>query len=125
MNRKCRAHRSRNTVGQTRDTSRAGSRSPSRVGKSAATPAAPKTVDGLMLRIEKDIPVPSSLGRRFSPEAYPFAYMEVGDSVLIPWVAQEAHPDTAAKWRQIVRKYPETKFVTRSLDEGLRIWRTE
>jgi len=51
--------------------------------------------------------------------------MDVGDSVLIPWVAQETHPDTAAKWRQLVRNYTEMKFATRSLDEGLRIWRIE
>jgi hypothetical protein len=120
-----RARRSRNGVGQTRETSHAGNGAPSQVKNSAATSAAPKTVDGPMLRIEKGIPVPSSYGRRFSPEAHSFAYMEVGDSVLIPWVAEKAHLDTAAKWRQLVRNYTEMKFTTRSLDEGLRIWRIE
>jgi hypothetical protein len=127
-----RARRSRNRVGQTGDTRRtgifgdsSGNGAPSQVKNSAARSAAPKTVDGPMFRIEKGIPVPSSYGRRFCPEAYSFAYMEVGDSVLIPWVAEEAHPDTAAKWRQLLRNYTEMKFTTRSLDEGLRVWRIE
>lgn len=64
--------------------------------------------------IEKNVPLPSRANK------WPFARMEVGDSVVIP--AAEAHRGRSAS--QAIERSKGWKFATRRESGGLRIWRT-
>lgn len=72
---------------------------------------------GHTVKIEKDIPIPTPGGNT----AWPFATMEVGDSLLVPMAMRD-------KARQAVhahrRRHPGFEFVTRTTENGLRLWRT-
>jgi hypothetical protein len=70
------------------------------------------------MEIEKDIPVPEDL----FPTVYPFAKMEVGDSVT---QAGKAGKKMAQAARMYAARHPEWDCVTRKLDTGAtRVWRT-
>jgi len=66
--------------------------------------------------IEKGVPVPS----RWINEKYPLDDMEVGDSFFTNSPAVKVRPAVTHYGRRNGRKY-----VTRSMDGGLRVWRVE
>lgn len=65
-------------------------------------------------RIEKNVPIPM----RGSP--YPFAEMEVSDSVLVPESVGENARMAAHRHG---KKFGKT-FISRTVENGVRIWRT-
>jgi len=72
-------------------------------------------------KIEKKVPIPPL--HTAKPIEYPFEYMKVGDSFLIPDT-----PENAAK----ISSFPYTaarkmgmKITRRRVDEGWRFWRVE
>lgn len=73
------------------------------------------------MKIEKDVPVPP---RSTGPGSnkYPFAEMEVGDSVLFDEPRLKSPPYLAAQYH--ARKTGK-KFVGRVVEGGVRIWRVE
>ena len=72
-----------------------------------------------MLKLEKNIPIPSTAGR---PKKYPFEKMQHGDSFLVT-------PKEKTSVRQcIVRENKRStthKWITRSVDNGIRVWCVE
>lgn len=69
--------------------------------------------------IEKSQPMPD---RKAGVVKYPFASMEIGDSIFFEGQDYRSAPAFAArKWSQ----RHEQKFSCRNVEGGLRIWRTE
>lgn len=70
--------------------------------------------------IEKDIPVPVGRGHY---DKYPFKQMEIGDSFLV------ANKDIGNSLRNAIstinKQYSPKHFITRTLDEGIRVWRDQ
>ena len=64
-----------------------------------------------MYVIDKNIPTPGKASK------YPFSDMEIGDSFLAP-------AGTERTVRAAAHKYVGAKFVTRTVREGLRVWRS-
>lgn len=75
------------------------------------------------IKIDKGVPVPSRGGGR-RPK-YPWARMEVGDSIFEPGVCQNTIAGIARGWRN--RNAPDqmhrTKIVTENGVRGVRVWR--
>ena len=79
-------------------------------------------------KIEKDVPLcrPSSKLNK-----YPFDQMEVGDSFLVPYAeAKSARMAALTRNAGQYKKLPkyitvQRHFVTRTVDGGMRIWRTK
>ena len=69
--------------------------------------------------IEKGIAPASVFGRQY----YPFAQMEVGDSILVSNSDGQVVQKKAQTAAYIHAKRNGRKFVTRTQDDGLRIWR--
>ena len=72
--------------------------------------------------IEKNVPKPVTMKAYHSK--YPFGTMEVDDSFLIP----NAKVEEKIWVRQAASHYAKrnnVKFVTRTTDEGLRVWRVQ
>ncbi len=74
-----------------------------------------------MSEIEKNIPLPPTRAGRFP--IYPFAEMEVGDSILVKgdWKKQ----DSAKAASRAYGKRHGMRFRTMQVDTGVRIWRIE
>lgn len=72
-----------------------------------------------MFKIEKNVPMPE--GRTPRPVIWPFALMQVGDSVLIPADKAKAARTVAGQ----VSRRRDMKFITRAVEDGIRVWRTE
>ena len=79
-------------------------------------------------KIEKDVPLCRTSSKS---NKYPFDQMEVGDSFLVPY-AEAKHARMAALTRNAgqYKKLPkhvteQRHFVTRTVEGGTRIWRTE
>lgn len=70
------------------------------------------------MKIEKNIPIPAAAHR--GARIWPFADMQVGDSVLIPM--ERAKPARSAA--TTLGKRRGFRFVTRAVDGGLRVWRS-
>lgn len=73
------------------------------------------------IRIEKGVPLPE----RSPTRRYPFPAMEIGDSILIPVgrddVAERRRILTAShNWAKMNNRH----HVNRTVDGGVRIWRT-
>jgi hypothetical protein len=68
-----------------------------------------------MIKIDKNIAVPTT-----ARTSYPFDQMEVGDSFVVIDQAKIAGARVAAYNRGVGR---ETKFASRRVTEGVRIWR--
>lgn len=83
-------------------------------------PAKPKLVPrdtgGPQFKIERGIPVPSARGALIK---YPWAEMEVGDSLFFP---AGNHPSVSAISGQWATRHGR-KFTTRKVDGGVRVWR--
>ena len=84
-----------------------------------------------MLKIEKNIPIPSrEYGRNGSPKTkYPFREMEIGDSFYVSAIGKG---ETQAISRNILnsassynKKHKRKKFTTRIVAGGIRCWRIE
>jgi hypothetical protein len=66
--------------------------------------------------IDKDVPIPT--GTRASVR-YPFATMEVGDSILVPGTAKQLARSHALNFK---KTHPGWDYKTRTTNEGMRIW---
>lgn len=71
------------------------------------------------MHIEKNIPAPTST--RGAPQKYPFASMEIGDSIFIQGQNSQGNACMAARQHGY---HHGKKFVSRSESGGVRIWRT-
>jgi hypothetical protein len=67
-----------------------------------------------MFVIEKNIPM--TIGKKL----YPFDLMEVGDSFFVPGTTPKAMTYPLAAYQ---KRNASTKFTTRSVDGGVRLWR--
>jgi hypothetical protein len=76
----------------------------------------------MTFKIEKDIPISEAVrGRRTK---FPWQQMKVGDSVLLPKKYKRAsaiYASIAANWAR--KNEPEWKFITRTVEKGVRVWR--
>ena len=88
-------------------------------------------MDDKNIIIDKDIPIPSRA--RVSSYNYPFAKMEVGDSIFFPLRADDNSQRMKNRLAQASRGFgkkqePEWKFVIRYRLEdeisGVRVWRS-
>lgn len=70
--------------------------------------------------IEKGIPVPKQIGAGRKTK-YPFDLMEVGDSFLVT----DLKVKTISRSCGTYGKRLERKFTSRTVDGGVRVWRTE
>lgn len=70
-----------------------------------------------MLQIERGIALPITRSK------YPFADMEVGDSILFREKAQ-ANSARISSMRFVRVHEPKWKFVMRKVEDGWRMWRT-
>jgi hypothetical protein len=77
-----------------------------------------------MYKIEKDIPL-----KEPKKSDYPFQKMEVGDSFLIEAEKSEFKKHRAALFTAIYRLNTKAgdqiKITTRTVEDGLRVWRTK
>ena len=73
--------------------------------------------------IDRNEPIPETraAGR---PDQYPWACLAVGDSFLVPSSEVKAKSVRSAVSRANSR-YPDKRFISRSVDGGVRVWRTE
>lgn len=73
------------------------------------------------MRIEKNVPVPAPapVQRR----QYPYADMEVGDSVFIPYEGSTQN-STEAAYARVYGSRHSKRFTVRKVEGGLRVWRT-
>lgn len=78
------------------------------------------------ITIEKNIPFMGI--SRLSNDYFPFDKMEVGDSFIIPHINNTPNPNQrvrlfniASRW--VKKNASKNVFATRSLPEGVRIWR--
>ena len=81
------------------------------------------------MKIDKNI---SILESRFEnkdviPQKYTLKYLEIKNSFLIPYEEgiekNKMHSRASGSIANFNKKYPEKKFVTRQMDDGIRIWR--
>ena len=88
-------------------------------------------------KIEKDVPLCRTSSKS---NKYPFDHMEVGDSFLVPYAeAKSARMAALSRNAGQYKKFPryvvgedlkkhvtvQRHFVTRTVDGGMRIWRTK
>ena len=71
--------------------------------------------------IEQNVPIPIAKGGALR---YPFKFLTVGDSVLHPCIAP-ADKKRALKAAFRCAEYNGWRIVSRSLPEGVRIWRID
>jgi len=69
-------------------------------------------------KIEKDVPVPNIASGK--GKQVPFAVMEIGDSVLVTNDSGVRAARASASWHS---KVTDKRFITRTVDGGVRIWR--
>lgn len=74
-----------------------------------------------MYAIETNIPVPQIGGRGRKSSVYPFAQMNVGDSFFVPGITTTKITGTVFHHGKRLNM----KFVTRTVDGGVRVWRTK
>lgn len=70
------------------------------------------------IKIEKGIPIPEGDGRRGRAPKYPWRNMEVGDSFFV-----REKPSAVARGACEAGKRCGRKFISRRIDDGVRIWR--
>ena len=71
-----------------------------------------------MIPIEKNIPLTSKSGAR---PIYPWESMEIGDSFF----AEGLRPITMTNARVGAERKYHTKYMTRTVDGGVRVWRVK
>lgn len=67
---------------------------------------------------EKNVPIPTSRATN-----YPFAALQIGESVLYPCELKQKANARKAAYR--TANYRQWKIVVRSLKDGVRVWRLE
>jgi hypothetical protein len=75
----------------------------------------------LEYKIEKNIPI-AGFGMNGEPP-YPFAKMEIGDSVLIQPRRGESVSQCSNRVRAASQRGWDRKFCTRTVEDAVRIWR--
>ena len=72
----------------------------------------------MQIDIDKDVPVPSNTRVR---NRYPYELLKVGESFFVKDVALQSMYNTNFRWgRKLSRR-----FISRSEDGGVRVWRVE
>jgi len=76
------------------------------------------------MKIEKNIPIPA---KNTGVNAYPLKSMDIGDSFILPAIKSEISKVRSSVMASIryCRLQTGMGFVCRSVDGGLRVWRTE
>lgn len=74
----------------------------------------------MKISIEKDVPIQRS---RIDMEVYPFADMEIGDSFLAT-KENSKKPQVVRSAAYEAGKRLGRKYVTRTVEGGIRVWRT-
>lgn len=67
---------------------------------------------------EKNVPIPTARAA-----TYPFAALQIGESVLYPCNLKEKANVRKAAYR--TANYHQWKIIVRSLKDGVRVWRLE
>jgi hypothetical protein len=75
-----------------------------------------------MFKIEKNVAIPDNLPENKTRSPYPFAMMEVGDSISVPG-DEKAQDNAIAACRRYMKAHEGTKFVFGSTGDSVRIWR--
>ena len=74
----------------------------------------------MKIKIDKNIPIPH---KHYLCECkYPFNKLKIGDSFIVPKTVKDASIRTSAT--QFGKRH-NMKFITRTVENGLRIWRTK
>lgn len=74
-----------------------------------------------MIKVESGIPVPARTNRQGGRlPIYPFADLKVGESFFVPGKTVKTMSHTASK----AAKRLEIKLITRTVEGGVRVWRT-
>lgn len=77
------------------------------------------------IKIEKGIEIPSRLRKSGKPSKYPFAQLEVGESFLVRTTSKKSKVNRQVGLCSSFRKYAPKRFTSRTIAEGVRIWRIE
>ena len=79
----------------------------------------------MTITIEKNIPVPATI-RNGRHHSLPSGELEVGDSFLLPAATREEFEQARTRLRSSTAGWIKKgrKFSTRSVEGGIRIWRT-
>jgi hypothetical protein len=72
------------------------------------------------IKIETNIPMPAKLGSGREAK-YPWATMNVGDSFFAPGAKGASMAGNIATAK---KRYPGTAYTYRTVDGGVRVWRT-
>jgi hypothetical protein len=75
-----------------------------------------------MFKIEKGVAIPENLPETKARTPYPFAMMEVGDSISVSGDAK-AQDKAISACRRYMKAHEGTKFVFGSTGDSVRIWR--
>lgn len=72
--------------------------------------------------IERGIPIPKERTRYPGKKiTYPWKDMEVGDSFFL----SSANTNSVCSAARVYARFNRAKFITRTYDDGVRVWRTE
>lgn len=80
----------------------------------------------LKIEIDRHVPIVPSAGKKGRNALYPWAKMERGDSFLVPCTYRKKHmQSTLSNCGRSFARYNGNghKFVTRQVDDGIRVWR--
>ena len=78
----------------------------------------------LDLKIEKNIPIPAPHRGVNRPLKYPWDKLEIGDSVLIP-AKNKSDKETIRTAATSYGRKRKMLFVSRTVEGGVRVWRTK
>ncbi len=74
-----------------------------------------------MIKVESGIPVPARTNRQGGrPSIYPFADLKAGESFFVPGKTAKTMSQTASK----AAKRLKIELITRTVEGGVRVWRT-
>lgn len=81
-----------------------------------------------IFKVDKDVPIPESRGRRWGTSIYPFRDMEVGDSFFVPTESGQevvmGKRIASAGTNRALRK-DGIFFTVRKVEGGVRCWRAK
>jgi len=77
-----------------------------------------------MIAIDKEIPIPESRKSTGRKRIYPFRELEIGDSFFVE--TEEPHHQVKLLLQSVRQsRFPDKKFTTRIVNNGVRMWRVE
>lgn len=80
------------------------------------------------IKIEKDIPIPAARSGRYG-NMYPFAQMSAGDSFILLADTRQEKKKMSRHISPTVYRFeklhPGAEFITRTVDNGVRVWRVK